>query len=537
MPEENIDQFFNAYLAEVHDAIRRGLLGDFQRSLDELVSFHSFVLTASTVVENGKPIGSLSELSRGLFSSGNFEDWNRRYHPIIVAAVSSLPGDRGFFRSVCSLPVQLMDQCAKLVPARILQGFLSLGGNVAYRLVDWAVNALDEQLMRAATKEISEGGSLRGLALRCHQECLLEFSGSWETAASLSHIVFVTSRKKVHLDDAGLWENANSLWHFLSSHLSWTISFLSYAMWQNDGASSRRFADIVARWPINTLRYDIDNSDDEYRINGAFASFEAFSQKFQDVVVVDVYPRESAWHPRIPGFIKVVLKNLWRDTILVSVTLFLSWSQDDKRQVISKHIVRTILSGETLEPEDGDRQETKPFSNISDVLLALIRIGVSDWRVKGSYGYYLSEVVRTADYIREEQHVAGRGYTPKTMYEIGDLAYQFLVLISVWATYEDGRHYSQQSGEEASGRVAMPGQVKQAIEVLKSDRVPSQWRSNAAGFFRELFQMVPHLKHSDVYRLSDLLDGTMRGSSDVRRGMDIGIQLVADIAHSLQSRA
>nr|WP_299506541.1 hypothetical protein [uncultured Rhizobium sp.] len=395
--------FIEQLVYKVVSQIDAGLPNGFDAALDEVVDFHSFVLSSQNGRDEGGRFINLAQVHDGVFSQPDYQ-WLREYRRAYAAAVNKMPVDGGFVRGMNALVIRLWPRDSEIYPSDVLQNILDLGRHEIALFENWFTK-------RAviAPPEPTAALDLAGSDLRAYDDALIHFVTSWEMLEQV--IINAYKLRYTNKNDEKLWQSVAISWPALHAHLRNTAYFVGAAVWNEDLTGIARLRDLEVRW-IQAFHNQLGNL---YAFRDSFMLTPDIFKAQWPVANAAVrrtlrYPQPTTTAETAFG---LVLREAYYDVIALTGAVLLHWFST--KQQPSSATASTAIQLLNFEAQQGsgttllDRgSASKPiFRLIFDLL---IRESLTSQFEKENYSAVLEGLVRMLNEMATPRMIPGRIY-------------------------------------------------------------------------------------------------------------------------------
>lgn len=243
--------FIEQLVYKVVSQIDAGLPNGFDAALDEVVDFHSFVLSSQNARDEGGHFVNLAQVNDGVFSQPDYQ-WLREYRRAYAAAVNKMTVDGTFIRGMNSLVIRLWPRDPEIYPSAVLNNILDLGRHEIVLFENW----ITKRAVIAPSEPMS-APDLAGSDLRAYDDALIHFVTSWETTEQV--IISAYKLRYTNKNDEQFWQSVTVSWPVIHTHLRNAAYFVAAAVWNEDVTGITRLRDLAVRW-IQAFHSQLGNS-------------------------------------------------------------------------------------------------------------------------------------------------------------------------------------------------------------------------------------------------------------------------------------
>lgn len=403
------DDFMEELTDKLIGQIEKSALSGFRFALDELVSYHSFILaTQDTVDEQGTPL-NLAQIGGAHVFERPDQGWVRLYRRVYFAAVDKISSEAAFIERLGHVAQRLIPSDARNVSAAVVTTLLDVGVYEAVALEDWVT--------RHTTVEVADGGKaeprlvLAGSDQRAYERVVINFVGAWESLLQSASIVYKW-RESERLSASEQWSAHTRAWPYLRTHLYATAYFFALAVWNEDETGATRYRDMLLRWLTPFYA--------ELQAAYAFHHTEFLSPDICDLAWEQAlragraFLQHSFHEATCTNVMGIALRAAHDDVLILSAAVVLSWhvngglSTDIGHREASAILQRQLIEGEGSTILTAHVRPAGPFWM---ALAALIRGALRSWREEHSYSAGLDELVRQLSGMAARRIVPGRIYS------------------------------------------------------------------------------------------------------------------------------
>jgi hypothetical protein len=387
--------------------IENSALSGFKSALDELVSYHSFVLaTQDTVDASGAPL-NLSQIGVFFFETLD-QEWIHLYRRVYYAAVDKLASEAAFIERLGRVAQRLIPSDARTVSTSVVTKLLDVGIYEVVALEDWVTRhtIVETVVGEEAQSRLVLAGSDR----RAYERVVIDFIGAWESVLQTGPGAYKW-RESENASVTEQWLVHARAWPYLRTHLHATAYFFALAVWNEDQFGAARYRDMLLRWL--TVFYRELQEHHEYH-HSELLSPELFGFSWEEVNQVGRAFMQYDFHVvTCENLVGVALRAAHSDVLILSAAATLSWSVQGRQSTdIGKREASAVLRRELIESEGSTLLvNLQPISPFWTTLAVIIKVAIGPWLQEGTYSASLNDLVRRFGGMVERRVVPGRIYS------------------------------------------------------------------------------------------------------------------------------
>lgn len=382
-------------------------LSGFKSALDELVSYHSFVLAIQDTVDaSGAPL-NLAQI--GVFFFGTLDqEWIHLYRRVYYAAVDKLASEPDFIARLGHVAQRLIPSDARTVSTSVVTTLLDVGSYEVVALEDWVTRRTIVETV--AGEEAQPRLVLAGSDRRAYERVVIDFVGAWESVLQAGPGVYKWRESEDSSVDEQ-WLARARAWPYLRTHLHATAYFFALAVWNEDQFGAARYRDMLLRWLTAFYRELQENH--EYR-HSELLSPELFGFSWEEANRVGRAFMQYDFHEvTCQNLVGVALRAAHNDVLILSAAAALSWTVQGRQSTdIGKREASLVLRRELIEGEGSTLLvNLQPISPFWTALAVIIKEALAPWLKKETYSATLNDLVRRFGGMVERRVVPGRIYS------------------------------------------------------------------------------------------------------------------------------
>lgn len=423
----------------------------FEAALKEMQRYHRFLLSLNATRDTEGKVSNYASIQTDLWRAPH-QEWIAQYRRLFERAANRIGEDSSFISKLAYVPLGLLPGKNDVeFPEDVIRSILDLGPILIHRLEAWVTkrSVLETPPGEAATPRVALAGS----DAKAYANVLPEILGAWEALLTVVPSLYQWSDEQKE-NDAVRWDALRASWPFLSQHLRHTANMFATAVWNEDDVGSRFFRDALVLWP-ERLRHEIGDYDYFPQRRRLFP--DLFSQSWVDAT--------ASIKPLLPQYMdslgadelfSATLLGAYDDVLLLTSTLLLSWSMDQKQASdIASRRAAELVRHEVTE-RDGSSGGPATWS-FRSLIMQLLRLETAGERFqKSTYGSSLDHFVETLDNMTERRVVPGRIFTPSTSHGRDDLNTSLLAMVVCAAPADGDDSVVQRIKELAEDAATLP---------------------------------------------------------------------------------
>ena len=398
-PSDMLEELADKTIAQME----RLAVTSFESALDEMISFHQFLIDAYATTDTaGQPV-SFAQIGNW---TALHEQWIRQYRRLFERAVEYIGRESDFIDKLAHVPFRLMPRDARRSAPAVTAGILDISNILVHRLEGWLTRHRMYEPARTDGEQVT--ARLAGSDKQAYEDVILRFIGSWESTLQVAPHIY--SWRQREIGPEAQWQRYSASWPFLQQHLRNTAYLLAVAVWNEDEIGANYYGEALLRWLAG-----LHDLEDEHALIEELLAPDLFDKDWTTASVeARRLLREPEWDELSPtGAFSAFLKRMHEDVIFVISGVMFAWYIENRQN--TDIAVRTVVALFRRTLEEQVRPRIAQATRFRALMVNLVRTFICGERFKrAGYGAWLDRTIALLDGMTERRVVPGRIYEPST---------------------------------------------------------------------------------------------------------------------------